>query len=122
MTHPLSLIQFGQVAVAMLETDPRATVRSVADQVGISEETVYRYWREAHGDRPPRGKALRFETLCDDVYKRLIEPSTFSELRGWFPRLNERTLHRALARLIQDGRVKRLGKAGGGAPYARRAP
>lgn len=127
MTNPLSLRQLGQIAVAMLESDPYATVVSVADRVGISEPTVYRYWSEAHPDEPPRGGPVHFDRLCDVVFARIIEPSTFGELyaatRARIPGLHERTMHRALRRLIDDGRVVRVGlKCSVNSTYQRSKP
>ena len=62
------------LAVVLLETTP-ATVAAVADLVRISECQVYRAWRAAHPERPPRGRriteAMRaaqiepFAALCD---------------------------------------------------------
>src|ERR1041384_5063175 len=123
MTHPLSLRQLGLIAVAMLDGDPRSTVADIADRVGISESTIYRYWPETPPGLRPLQRSTRLSRACGVVYARITEPAVFCELftatRARLPTLHERTMYRALRKLVDDGRVTRTGPRGH-AVYARR--
>lgn len=126
MTHPLSLRQYGMAAVAMLDADPSATVEDVAERIGISKETVGRYWKEAHPGVRRNSRQSNAQRLCEAVYARIIEPTTAADLlrdvRARIPGTHERTLYRALKQLVEDGRVVRSGKLGSGALYQRSKP
>lgn len=123
MTHPLSLRQYGMAAVAMLDADPSAKVEDVAERVGISKETVGRYWKEAHPGVRRNSRQSNAQRLREAVYTRIIEPTTAADLlrdvRARVPGTHMRTLHRALKRLVDEGRLERVGKLGGGVLYQR---
>lgn len=114
-------------AVQMLETDPTLSVHGVAANLGIPHSAVYTAWRRINPDHPPRGKgrispqmrkaaALPFATLCDVMLDHVPggEPSGAVEIFAATLRdygdCCERRLFRALRRLIDTGRVERVGE------------
>lgn len=114
-------------AVQMLETDPTLSVHGVAANLGIPHSAVYTAWRRINPDHPPRGKgrispqmrkaaALPFATLCDVMFDHVPgdEPTgaveIFAATLRDYGACCERRLFRALRRLIDTGRVERVGE------------
>ena len=121
------------LAVVLLETT-QVTVADVAALVRVSECQVYRAWRAAHPDRPPRGRriteAMRaakiepFAALCDVMAEQLTDrpqraAQIFAATRVMHGDVGERRIWRALRRLVDTGRVARHGMRCTGATYTR---
>ncbi len=114
-------------AVGMLEADRALSVRGIAATLGIPHSAVYTAWRKINPGRPPRGKgrispqmlkaaALPFATLCDVMLDHVPTgepapaPEIFAAVRSDYGECCERRLFRALRRLIDTGRVERVGE------------
>jgi hypothetical protein len=123
---PAHIRALAVTAVQMLETDPTLSVHGVAANLGIPHSAVYTAWRRINPDHPPRGKgrispqmrkaaALPFATLCDVMLDHVPrKPAAANEiftatLRDYGD-CCERRLFRALRRLIDTGRVERVGE------------
>lgn len=129
MSHPLSLDDYGYAAIAELDADPEATVAGVAEFIGISDSVIYRLWRKTRPGTTPRGQGSgerqRFAALCDLVAAQIGNEDMgtvdiFGATRVRAGGLNDRTLYRALRKLVEDGRVIRSG--GRCSAMFRRAP
>jgi AcrR family transcriptional regulator len=116
--------QLAASAIAMLDADPNLSVADVAHRFDVSMPVIYRHWRRLRPGTVPRGmgshKAKLFARVCDAACERLTEPMTGAEVRALVPGIRERTLHRALRRLIETGRVERTRAKGEQAKYRRK--
>lgn len=125
---PVHVRALAVTAVQMLEADLTLSVRATAASLGIPHSAVYTAWRRRFPGRPPRGKgrgkkpaALPFATLCDVVLRHVpvrgeaTAGQIFEAVRNDYGELpgkdgGERRLFRALRRLLDTGRVERVGK------------
>ncbi len=115
-------------AVRMLEASPTLNVSGAATTVGVPVSAVYTAWRRIHPGQSPRGKgrgakptALPFATLCEAVLRNVpvrgeaTAGQIFEAVRNDYGELpgkdrGERRLFRVLRRLLDTGRIERVGE------------
>jgi hypothetical protein len=123
-------------AAVMLDADPALSVTDAAKLVGIGETTVRVAWRSMSPGHPRRpcfrsaafiaAKGKPFALLCDVMLEHVsrhqrMAGEIFDAVLADYGSCNERRLWRALARLIETGRVTRHGNPRAGATYTRSA-
>lgn len=119
-----------QIAVAALVLEPDLTVARAARRTGLRYTEVGAAWRAAYGPRPRRipdaARAAHIEpfaALCDEMAEALTgRPQLARVVFARFPSVGERRLWRALRRLIESGRARRVGVRCAGSTYTREAP
>lgn len=122
-----------RLGVRLLVDVPKMTVPEAARVVGVSRDTIHKYWRLAYpGTTPGRlrnihnqrsGTIEPFAELCDTMVDSLTGTMSagewFEATRKEYGTVGERRLYRGVRRLVETGRVRRIERPQASSLYER---